>query len=59
VNCDRARGAGLGERPLLETVRDTQRWDAGRENELKMGLGADREAELLALWRTAGARSGR
>jgi 2'-hydroxyisoflavone reductase len=51
VNCDRARADGLHERPLIETVRDTQRWDAGRgDAPLKMGLSAEREAELLALW---------
>jgi 2'-hydroxyisoflavone reductase len=45
----RAIAAGLGFRPLDETVEDTLAWDRTRgDSELRAGLGADREAELLA-----------
>jgi 2'-hydroxyisoflavone reductase len=52
VNCDRARAAGLRHRPMAETVSDIAAWDAARgAPALKGGLPAEREAELLALWR--------
>ena len=51
VSIDRALAAGLGLRPLADTVRDTLRWDATRPRDLPMraGLTPEREAELLAL----------
>lgn len=56
VNCARAIAAGLTFRPIASTVRDTLAWDQARLSlgagvELKMGLSAAREAELLAKWR--------
>ena len=47
-----AVAAGLRFRPLAETVRDTLEWDATRRRDepLKAGLAAQREAELLAEW---------
>jgi 2'-hydroxyisoflavone reductase len=50
--------AGLQLRPLPDTVRDTLAWDATlpADRELKAGLTPEREAELLAAWRTRGAR---
>jgi 2'-hydroxyisoflavone reductase len=56
VNCARAIAAGLTFRPIASTVADTHAWDQARlrmgaGEELKMGLSASREAELLAKWR--------
>ena len=47
-----AVAAGLRFRPLAETVRDTLEWDATRRRDepLKAGLAAQREAEPLAEW---------
>lgn len=52
VSCVRAIDAGLRFRPLDETVSDTLAWFAGRAGgqELRAGLSAPREAELLAAW---------
>jgi 2'-hydroxyisoflavone reductase len=52
VNCDRARAAGLRHRPIAETIADIAAWDAARGVDTpKMGLSAEREAELIAAWR--------
>ena len=51
INGDKAFKAGLSLRPLTETVRDTLNWartDLG--NELKAGIDASREQNLLAKW---------
>lgn len=54
VRIDRALNLGLNLRPIAETIRDTLAWshtlppDAPR----RAGLAPDREAELLALWRS-------
>ena len=54
VNGDKAFDAGFAMRPLEETARDTLEWfnsrDAERQ-ELRSGLTAEREAELLAAFR--------
>lgn len=54
VNGDKAFDAGFAMRPLEETARDTLEWfnsrDAERQ-ELRSGLTAEREAELLAAYR--------
>ncbi len=52
VDVSRAAAAGLVQRPLLTAVRETLAWDATRPpgTELKAGLTAAREAELLAGW---------
>jgi nucleoside-diphosphate-sugar epimerase len=51
-----AIAAGLDNRPVTETVRDTLAWDRSREQAWPMasGLSPDREAELLAAWRARG-----
>ncbi|HTG46424.1 MAG TPA: NAD-dependent epimerase/dehydratase family protein [Actinomycetota bacterium] len=51
----RAQRAGLICRPLVETVRDTLRWDAERGAPWPMRAGLDdaRERELLAAWHAA------
>lgn len=54
VSVDRAVSSGLSFRPLIETLRDTDRWDRGREeDELKAGLSSERERELLREWAEA------
>jgi 2'-hydroxyisoflavone reductase len=51
----RAVDAGLAFRPLAETVRDTLAWDRDRGTPaMTVGLGAEREAELLAAWDVPG-----
>ncbi len=56
---NRALEAGLRIRPVLETVRDTLAWFESlpreRQASLNAGLSAEREAELLTLWRDANA----
>ncbi len=49
----KARAAGLRLRPLAKTVADTLAWDRARPQDaaLRAGMTAEREAELLALWR--------
>lgn len=53
----KARGAGLGRRPVSETVRDTLDWyrtlPEERRDNLRSGLKPEREAELLAAWHAA------
>ncbi|MCL4262144.1 MAG: SDR family oxidoreductase [Anaerolineae bacterium] len=53
VNCQKAIGAGLLTRPLTDTIRDTLDWADGRaaDYQWRNGMKAEREAELLALWR--------
>ena len=55
VDGSRAAAAGLKNRPTRETARDTMTWwrslPAERTEALRAGLSAEREAELLALWR--------
>ena len=51
VDCGKAIQCGLTFRPLLETARDTLRWDRSRNMELRAGLTPDRESELLRAWR--------
>ena len=55
INSKKAQNKGLVYRPLAETIADTQSWDATRgENlEMKAGLKADKERELLAQCKTA------
>jgi 2'-hydroxyisoflavone reductase len=57
VNCGKAIAAGLTFRRLSDTIRDTLVWDAARpaDRDLRAGLKPEREAELLAAWRAAGA----
>jgi 2'-hydroxyisoflavone reductase len=55
VTIDRAVSAGLTFRSLAETTRDTLDWHFIRpedeRSELRAGLAADRESELLRTWR--------
>ena len=52
VDVSRALKHGLTFRPLKDTILDTRRWDQTRNQsiEMKAGLMADREAELLNEW---------
>lgn len=51
---DRALAAGMPVRPLIDTVRDTLAWFQGlpeeRRSELRAGLRAERERDVLAAW---------
>ena len=55
VDGSRAVAAGLKNRPTRETARDTITWwktlPADRTDKLRAGLSADKEAELLRLWK--------
>jgi 2'-hydroxyisoflavone reductase len=57
ISAEKAVAAGLGFRPLAETVRDTLEWDLSRpaDAERRAGLAREREREVLAAW---GARAG-
>jgi 2'-hydroxyisoflavone reductase len=50
ANVDRAVDAGLSFRPLGETIRATLLWRKSIPDELKAGISAGREAELLEKW---------
>lgn len=52
-NCQKAIGAGLSFRPLVDTVRDTLAWQATRPSDYawRGGLTPEREIELLQKWR--------
>ena len=63
VDGSRAAAAGLKNRPTRETARDTIAWwktlPADRRGNLRAGLKAEREKELLDLWHIrSGARTG-
>jgi 2'-hydroxyisoflavone reductase len=53
---ERARKAGLKSRPERETMRDLLNWwdtlPAERTGKLRAGLDADREAALIAVWKS-------
>jgi 2'-hydroxyisoflavone reductase len=51
VNIDKALGKGLSFRPLNETIRETLEWRRTKNDELKAGISAEREKELLRKWR--------
>ncbi|GAB4516602.1 MAG: SDR family oxidoreductase [Anaerolineae bacterium] len=54
VSVEKALAMGMSFRPLGETVHDTLAWyRAEHEGGLSTGLSSDREAELLAAWKTA------
>lgn len=50
---DKALAAGLRLRSVAATIADTHTWQAARpaDHRWRAGLGAEREAELLATWR--------
>lgn len=54
VSIARALQSGLIFRPLADTVRDTLAWDASRPaaREWRAGLRREREAQVLAAWRS-------
>ncbi len=63
VDGSRAAAAGLRNRPARETARDTIAWwktlPADRRGNLRAGLNAEREKELLDLWHIrSGVRTG-
>ena len=49
VSVDKAIAAGLTYRPITETIKDTLAWFG--QNELKTGISAERQDELLATWK--------
>jgi 2'-hydroxyisoflavone reductase len=53
VSIEKALKAGLGFRPLSETVRDTLEWDLNRpsDTQRRAGLAREREREVLDAWR--------
>lgn len=62
VDCSRAIAAGLGFRPIADTVRDTLHWaKTGRGDKpfARTGLPAEREAELITKWRQQQTEGGR
>jgi len=54
MNADRAQAQGLTYRPLADTAADTLEWwrsePPDRQNNMRAGLSAVREAEVLAAW---------
>ena len=50
VNIDKALKTGLSFRPLSETIRETLDWRRAKSDELKAGISAEREIELLRKW---------
>jgi 2'-hydroxyisoflavone reductase len=50
ANVDRAMAKGLTFRPLGKTILETLNWRKNVKDELKAGISAEREAELLEKW---------
>ena len=50
ANIDKALEKGLSFRPLSETIRETLDWRRTKNDELKAGISAEREKELLEKW---------
>lgn len=57
VSGERARAVGLRNRPVRETIRDLMSWwktlSAERVENARFGMTAEREAELIALWKAS------
>ncbi|MDQ3179446.1 MAG: NAD-dependent epimerase/dehydratase family protein [Acidobacteriota bacterium] len=51
ANVDKALAKGLKFRPLSDTIRETINWRKTKTDELKAGISAERETELLRRWR--------
>lgn len=51
ANVDKAIDKGLTFRPLCETILRTLNWRKTVADELKAGISAEREAELLRKWK--------
>ena len=54
ANVDRALAKGLEFRPLKDTILTTLTWRKSIADELKAGISAEREAELLKKWHAQG-----
>jgi 2'-hydroxyisoflavone reductase len=54
VNGDRSFAKGMKTRPPRETIRDIMVWwktlPEDRRNNMRAGMSAEREAEMLAVW---------
>jgi len=50
ANIDRALQSGIKFRPLSETIEETLNWRKTKSDELKAGISAKREKELLRKW---------
>jgi len=50
ANVDKALAKGLKFRPFGDTIRETIDWRKTKTDELKAGISAEREAELLRKW---------
>ena len=48
---DKALEKGLGFRSLGDTINDTLAWRKTMSDEMKAGISAERESELLRKWR--------
>jgi len=53
VTYDKAVRDGLRFRPLRETVADTSQWAQARSEDLKAGIGSEKEQSLLRKWHAA------
>ena len=51
ANIDKALEKGLSFRPLSDTITDTLIWRKTKSDEMKAGITAERESELLGKWR--------
>lgn len=51
MNVDKALEKGLSFRPVHNTIRETLNWRETQDSEMKAGISAEREAELLGKWR--------
>ena len=51
MNVDKALEKKLKSRPLSDTIRETFAWRKTQNHELKAGISAEREKELLQKWR--------
>ncbi|MEP6900692.1 MAG: NAD-dependent epimerase/dehydratase family protein [Actinomycetota bacterium] len=51
ANIDKALTKGLKLRSLPDTIRETLNWRQTKKDEMKAGISAEREAELLEKWR--------
>ena len=61
-SADKALAAGLTISPVEETIRDTLAWFKSlpreRQDELRAGMSAEKEASVLAAWRDSGKAEG-
>ena len=59
LSAERALRSGLAIRPATQTIHDTHNWfsslPAARQAELRSGISAEREAEVLRAWHTESA----